>query len=236
MIAILSLLLIHLTFACFSYIVFTKWLIVEYDARKSVQFLFVITLTACLSMLSTIVYEIQDIFTHRTRVNLWDFNVVVLCCTLLVGLPMHIWITLFRTRFGFSKRYVFLAAGVQVLYLWIFWKIGDLFPVVVETEPDASTALPSQLKEQIVGRIGVVGVTAVAILSGFGTVNTPFRWLRYFTPVVNDADIRLIEHRLHHTINMIALKKRRLKKIQTHQVKRIKTENEQNQKGKNQSR
>ena len=237
--------LLHSVLALFSYVVFTRWLLVEYDARSSVVFLFVVTLTSCLSMLSTIVCEIQDIFTHAIRVDLWEFDVFILCCNLLVGLPVHLWITLFRQRFGFSKRYMFLVACVQIFYLWCFWKIGDLFPVVATpgssgggvgsvvlaarlspSSPSPSPPPPSppphhqhqHWKEQIVGRIGVVGVTAVAILSGFGAVNTPFQWLRYFTPEVNDADLRRTERRLRHTISMIASKKYRLKKVQMHRL------------------
>ena len=209
MLAIIGLSLLHACLAIFSYLVFTRWLLVEYDARATVISLFVVNLTTCLSMLSIIVCEIQSIFTHSVRTTVWEFDVAVLCCTLLIGLPMHIWVTLFRTRFGFSKRYALLAACVQIVYLWLFFKIGDYFPVI-----DASAGAPSHWKDEIVGRIGVVGVTAVGILSGFGTVNTPFRWLRYFTPIFSDADMKLIERRLHHTINMIALKKRRLKKMQ----------------------
>jgi golgi pH regulator len=213
----LGLFSLHSVLALFSYLVFTRFLLVEYDARKSVQLLFVITLTSCLSMLFTIVMEIQEIFTHSTRVWLWEFHIIVLCTTLLVGLPVHLWITMFHAKFGFSKRYLTLAAVVQVIYLWVFWKIGDIFPDIVVVSKDNA---PRHLKEEIVGRIGVVGVTAVAVLSGFGTVNTPFQWLRYFTPVIHDNDLKLTERRLRHTINMIAMKKRRLKKMLTHQQRR----------------
>jgi uncharacterized protein (DUF697 family) len=229
---ILGLLLLHLMLALFSYISFTKFLLVEYDARNSVVSLFVITLTACLSMLTTIVMEIQEIFTHSTRVWLWEFNILILCVTLLIGLPIHLWLTVFQRRFGFSKRYIsVVVAMAQLLYLWVFWKIGDVFPNIVLVDDAHATR---HLKEEIVGRIGVVGVTAVAVLSGFGTVNTPFQWLHYFTPTINDNDLKLTERRLRHTINMIALKKRRLKKMISHQQKR-KVQEESNKKKKKSS-
>ena len=197
-------LLWHATLALFSYFSFTRWLLGEFDTKKSVAYIFVLTLTPCLSVLSLIVGEIVGVSSRPVRELLFNVDLIVLIVVLLFILPAYIWYTVLRSQFGWSRRYVASATLLQLVYLWVFWKIGDEFPVV-----DTSFSLFS--KEQCIGRIGVVGVAAVAILSGFGAVNTPYTWLGYFATTVDDAEMVATEQRLLHTLSIIARKRRRLK-------------------------
>jgi len=60
----------------------------------------------------------------------------------------------------------------------------------------------------IVSRIGVVGVTVMAFLSGFGAVNCPYTYLNYFLRNIKDSDIPQLEKQMHLTIDKILIKKR----------------------------
>lgn len=59
------------------------------------------------------------------------------------------------------------------LYMYMFWKVGDPFPIVSPKQRNLSI-------EQGVSRVGVIGVTVMALLSGFGAVNYPYTSMAYF--------------------------------------------------------
>lgn len=63
---------------------------------------------------------------------------------------------------------------------------------------------------QAVSRIGVIGVTVMAILSGFGAVNYPYTSMAYFIRPVSQADVITLERRLSLTMDMILAKKKRI--------------------------
>lgn len=64
--------------------------------------------------------------------------------------------------------------------------------------------------EQGVSRIGVIGVTVMALLSGFGAVNYPYSSMAYFMRPVTYVDVQITEKRLLQTVDMIVAKKKRI--------------------------
>ncbi|KAG0262440.1 Golgi pH regulator B [Mortierella polycephala] len=61
-----------------------------------------------------------------------------------------------------------------------------------------------------VSRVGIIGVTISAILSGFGAVNNSYSNLFFFLRQVTDSDIQLAEKKCIQTLDMIAHKKKRM--------------------------
>lgn len=92
---------------------------------------------------------------------------------------------------------------VYLFYLYLFWKVGDPFPILSPKKGLLSI-------EQGVSRIGVIGVTVMALLSGFGAVNYPYTSMAYFMRPVTFADVQGIERRLLQTMDMIVAKKKRI--------------------------
>jgi len=62
---------------------------------------------------------------------------------------------------------------IWLVYIYLFWKIGDPFPILSPKQGIFSI-------EQGISRIGVIGVTVMALLSGFGAVNYPYTSMTYF--------------------------------------------------------
>lgn len=96
-----------------------------------------------------------------------------------------------------------LTIVIWILYLYGFWRIGDPFPLL-------SVSKGIFTLEQAVSRIGVVGVTVMAILSGFGAVNYPYTNMAYFIRSVSQSDVINVERKLMHTMDMILSKKKRM--------------------------
>lgn len=59
------------------------------------------------------------------------------------------------------------------MYIYLFWKIGDPFPLLSPKQGILAI-------EQAISRVGVIGVTVMALLSGFGAVNYPYTSMAYF--------------------------------------------------------
>lgn len=66
-----------------------------------------------------------------------------------------------------------LTLVIWFVYIYLFWKLGDPFPILSPKQGIFSI-------EQGISRVGVIGVTAMALLSGFGAVNYPYTSMAYF--------------------------------------------------------
>lgn len=89
------------------------------------------------------------------------------------------------------------------MYLYGFWRIGDPFPLLSVSQGIFTI-------EQAVSRIGVVGVTVMAVLSGFGAVNYPYTSMTYFIKSVSQSDVISVERKLMKTMDMILGRKKRI--------------------------
>ncbi|KAH9503840.1 Golgi pH regulator B [Bulinus truncatus] len=189
------------------WVFFLKQLYRDYEVHHSVVLLvFSTTFSLSCIMFELIIFEILGIMESSSRFFHWKLGLYAILFVLIAVLPYYIAYYLIQNlRMVPQKRHfrVFIAAGVWCLTLYLFWRVGDPFPILSPKHGIFSI-------EQCIGRVGVIGVTLMAILSGFGAVNCPYTYMSYFIRHVTDADIQSIEKRLLQTLDRIIVKKKKM--------------------------
>eukprot|EP00753_Platysulcus_tardus_P008818 PLAT1655.2.p1 GENE.PLAT1655.2~~PLAT1655.2.p1 ORF type:complete len:514 (+),score=234.34 PLAT1655.2:111-1544(+) len=188
----------------FAYVFFARWLFQDYEVRyTSVQVLFSMTFTLSLSLLELVIFEILSVLHPTTRQAYWRLALYLTAANLLLVLPWNLIYMLFAEQ-GLSRARARLLASVLLPpYVYLQWQLAGSFPI---------TAVPFSLLsiEHMIGRLGVLGVTAMAILSGFGSVNFPYQRSAIFRRSYAEEDVRALEQRLLQATEMVLAKKRRL--------------------------
>lgn len=127
---------------------------------------------------------------------------------LLMALPFSISYFLIQnliTRQEPRPRFA-LTVFVWVIFILLFWKIGNPFPISSPKHGILSI-------EHQISRMGIIGVTLMAMLSGFGAVNYPYVSMYWFMTTVSPADIASLEKRLSLTWEKIITKKKQIATI-----------------------
>lgn len=151
-----------------------------------------------------IIFEILSVLERSSRWIVWKVDLGLMIVALICLLPFYQFY-LIISDYGANVRYsFFISAVLFVTYLYIFWKIGDPFPLLNSNSQDRFITL-----EKCIGRVSIVGVTVMAILSGFGAVNMPYTYLTFLRHA-STFETTPIEKRLSQTMELIASKKRKI--------------------------
>ncbi|XP_055693559.1 Golgi pH regulator [Lutzomyia longipalpis] len=187
------------------WIFFVKQLFRNYEVRNIlVQLIFSLTFALSLTMFELIIFEIVGFLETSSRYFHWRLGLTMLLFMVVALIPYYIAYSSISNIRLVPQRWVMpLTTMLWLLYVYGFWRIGDPFPLL-----SASKGIFTI--EQAVSRIGVVGVTVMAILSGFGAVNYPYTSMTYFIRSVSQTDILAVERRLMLTMDMMVLKKKRI--------------------------
>lgn len=123
---------------------------------------------------------------------------------LIIVLPLYLSFFILCNLSFLTKNCIRLMTFlVWSVFIFLFWKIGDPFPILSPKHGIFSI-------EQGISRVGVIGVTLMALLSGFGAVNYPYTSMTHFMRAVNHGNIISMEKKLLRTYDSIAMKKKRL--------------------------
>jgi hypothetical protein len=85
--------------------------------------------------------------------------------------------------------------------------------------------LASTFWEPIIGRLGVIGITVIAVISGLSSVNTPYEHLKIYMRPVLRSDVVSQRNRFLTNMDMVFEKKIQLDRLKTQAptVKNIET-------------
>lgn len=94
-------------------------------------------------------------------------------------------VSLFVVR---RKMSIWVSIAIWLVFIYFFWKLGDPFPILNRKHGTVHKLWRPSLHwfvgifsiEQPISRVGVIGVTIIGILSGFGAVNAPYTYMTYF--------------------------------------------------------
>uniref|UniRef100_A0A673KRB4 Golgi pH regulator-like n=1 Tax=Sinocyclocheilus rhinocerous TaxID=307959 RepID=A0A673KRB4_9TELE len=183
----------------FGWLFFMRQLFKDYEVRQYVvQVVFSVTFAFSCTMFELIIFEILGVLNSTSRYFHWKLNLYVILLVLIFVVPFYI---------GY-----FVVSNIR-LCKNNSPKNGNLMKI------DSPSDHPS--------RVGVIGVTLMALLSGFGAVNCPYTYMSYFLRNVTDSDILALERRLLQTMDMIVSKKKRIAMTRRQMYQRGEEQNKQ---------
>lgn len=185
------------------WVFFVRQLCRNYDVRNRIVILaFALTFALSCTMFELIIFEILALLQPTSRYLHWRIGLYSMLFLLVFLIPFYIGYLLLNTvQLVREYRLVpFLTLIAWCFYLYIFWKLGNPFPISNRHEFFSI--------EQCISRVGIIGVTAMALLSGFGAVNCPYTYMTYFIKPVTDKDISDAQKRLKQVMEIVATKKK----------------------------
>nr|CAG4640891.1 EOG090X06XN [Eulimnadia texana] len=191
------------------WVFFMKQLFRDYEVRhQTVQLIFSVTFALSCTMFELIIFEILGVL--DSKFITWNIVLFFMLVMVIFIIPFYIgYFVISNLRYARRTFVKPLSLFVCVIYLYLFWKVGDPFPVL-----STKRSLRLLSMEQGISRIGIIGVTVMALLSGFGAVNYPYSSMAVFMRPVTHADIQAVERKLMQTMDMIVVKKKRIALIE----------------------
>lgn len=196
--------------------------------RRGVAWTFGATVGLAATMGSLILAEISGLVAAKGRNLALRVTVPALLLFLVVMVP---WLecqslvtsagwSLQRTAKGKLPKFAWLLQLCLFTgWLFVFWRIGDAVPVSASkstSSADDETSWSEQLTRACLERIGVVGITLMALLAGFASVSSPWHTFgeNAKKKPVTEADVNRKQSGLDATREMLVTKKHRMQMLE----------------------
>lgn len=135
-----------------------------------IKIIYFVTICSSFTLLEILGFEILDVFPRSLRWFFWKLCLIILLFLLILILPFFQFKSLFfnRSNLQFPKLLIVLFT----FYLWCFYKIGSIFPLIDSAVPTSFVSI-----QQGISRIGIIGITLLALISGYGSVSGPATYI-----------------------------------------------------------
>ena len=165
---------------------------------RAVRILFSLSFALCADMLLLLTAEVARVLAPSSRWFVWR-AVLLGAVALQAVLPGAAVYCLAADGGRLARRNAHaLALAGEAVFLWLFWTAGGAFPILRGggASGGGSGGGGALSLEGAVGRLGVLGVTAAAVLSGVGAISTPYGLLSVFLQDVSEGDIAATQRNL----------------------------------------
>ena len=184
--------------------------------NREVAMLFSCTFALSCNLLFCLLFETLGMLRYDVRRDVLRASVVVLLILLLVVIPFSLARETCRTLFWrpVSSATTFTAACVIILALQVLnFRLGLTFATTSSGGGGGGVGIGSSWPifqiATLVSRLGTVGVTLMAVLSGFGSVTLPYQSLALFSRDVAPEHVSALERQVLQAVEACALRRRK---------------------------
>ncbi|KHJ49486.1 hypothetical protein D918_00613 [Trichuris suis] len=172
----------------------------ETDSRQC-EIYFSGTFSLCCNLLLLVIFEILGVLSRNSRLFFWKATLYAVAAMLLFFIPKTVaQLAIRKLRFTNRTFANGLLSFIWLSTMYFSWKVLGPLPVT-----RGETSIWSI--ENIVSRVGVIGVLIVAALAGFGAISCLYTSLPCFAQKVPEDYADKVERQIGKTIEMIAAKK-----------------------------
>lgn len=133
--------------------------------------------------------------------SLWRLHLALHLILLVIVLPLVQFALLLRRKLRLSQELAWaLALAPLAAWLQLFSKMGDIFPMVASEAELEGESLLYRPALRTLGTAGVIGVSVMAVLSGWSSVVSPTSSISRLLAPVAESDLRAAERSVLYTL------------------------------------